>query len=67
MNNVKNDLEKEVDKNKEIENELQKKEYAIKEYKDKIKNMTDAKDLEIQKYEEERKQLELFGSSLLLV
>ena len=59
MNNVKNDLEKEVDKNKEIENELQKKEYAIKEYKDKIKKLSDAKDKEIQKYEEEKKELEL--------
>ena len=66
INKAKNDLEKEVNKNKnkEIENELQKKEYAIKEYKDKIKNMTDAKDLEIQKYEEERKQLELLQDKI---
>ena len=66
INKAKNDLEKEVNKNKnkEIENELQKKEYAIKAYKDKIKNMTDAKDLEIQKYEEERKQLELLQDKI---
>ena len=64
INKAKNDLAKEVNKNKEIENELQKKEYAIKAYKDKIKNMTDAKDLEIQKYEEERKQLELLQDKI---
>ena len=66
INKAKNDLEKEVNKNKnkEIENELQKKEYAIKAYKHKIKNMTDAKDLEIQKYEEERKQLELLQDKI---
>ena len=64
INKAKNDLEKEVNKNKEIENELQKKEYAIKAYKDKIKNMTDAKDLEILKYEEERKQLELLQDKI---
>ena len=64
MNKVKNDLEKEVGKNKEIENELQKKEYAIKEYKDKIKNLTDAKDKEIQKYEEEKKELELLQDKI---
>jgi len=64
MNKAKNDLEKEVGKNKEIENELQKKEYAIKEYKDKIKNLTDAKDKEIQKYEEEKKELELLQDKI---
>ena len=64
INKAKNDLEKEVNKNKEIENELQKKEYAIKEYKDKIKNLTDDKDLEIQKYEEERKKLELLQDKI---
>ena len=62
---IKNEQNKKNEnKNKEIENELQKKEYAIKAYKDKIKNMTDAKDLEIQKYEEERKQLELLQDKI---
>ena len=64
INKEKNDLEKEVVKNKEIENELQKKEYIIKEYKDKIKNLTDAKDKEIQKYEEEKKELELLQDKI---
>ena len=64
MNKVKNDLEKEVDKNKDIENELQKKEYIIKEYKDKIKNLTDAKNKEIQKFEEEKKELELLQDKI---
>ena len=64
MNKMKNDLEKEVNKNKEIENELEKKEYAIKEYKDKIKKLTDAKDQEIQKYEEEKKGLELLQDKI---
>ena len=64
MDKAKNDLAKEVHKNKEIENELQKKEFAIKEYKDKIKNLNDAKDKEIQKYEEEKKELELLQDKI---
>ena len=64
MNKMKNELEKEVDKNKDMENELQKKEYAIKEYKDKIQKITDAKDLEIKKFEEEKKQLELLQDKI---
>ena len=59
MNKLKNDLEKEVDKNKEVENELQKREFAIKEFKDKIKKLHEAKDKEIEKYENEKKELEL--------
>ena len=59
MNKLKSDLEKEVNKNKEVENELQKKEYAIKEYKDKIQKLNEAKDNEIKKYEDEKKELEL--------
>ena len=59
MNKLKSDLEKEVDKNKEVENELQKKEYAIKEFKDKLKKLTDEKDKEIERYENEKKELEM--------
>ena len=41
-----------------------KKEYIIKEYKDKIKNLTDAKNKEIQKFEEEKKELELLQDKI---
>ena len=59
MNKLKSDLESEVNKNKEVENELQKKEFAIKEFKDKLKKLTDEKDREIEKYENEKKELEM--------
>ena len=64
MNKLKNDLEKQVDKNKEFENELKKKEFAIKEYKDKIKKLSDDKDQEIEKYENEKKQLEMLQDKI---